>query len=244
MAGGSYFLGGFGRLYATTTGEAGKTALATLANGKLEYDAIIPGMMSEALPDALMGLLVVLVLSASMSTLSSLVLTSSSTMTIDLIKPFKKDMTEEKQVLMMRVLIVVFLALSVILAMNKNTYITTLMSISWGALAGAFLAPFLWGLYSKKISRAAVAFCFAWGVGITVIHTVLFSMGYFPAAVEAVKGLGWKLNILSPLNCGAFTMISTLILCPIISALTMKKDGSDAQHAEDAFKCYEGASSK
>ncbi|MBP0955391.1 MAG: sodium/solute symporter [Oscillospiraceae bacterium] len=244
VAGGSYFLGGFGRLYATTTGEAGKTALATLANGKLEYDAIIPGMMSEALPDALMGLLVVLVLSASMSTLSSLVLTSSSTMTIDLIKPFKKDMTEEKQVLMMRVLIVVFLALSVILAMNKNTYITTLMSISWGALAGAFLAPFLWGLYSKKISRAAVAFCFAWGVGITVIHTVLFSMGYFPAAVEAVKGLGWKLNILSPLNCGAFTMLSTLVLCPIISALTMKKDGSDAQHAEDAFKCYEGASNK
>lgn len=239
VAGGSYFLGGFGRLYATTDpNEAGKTLINVSASGKPEYDAIVPAMLNEALPTLLLGVLIVLVLSASMSTLSSLVLTSSSTMTIDLIKPVKKDMDEKKQVLYIRVFIVAFLALSVILAMNKNTYITTLMSISWGALAGSFLAPFLWGLFSKKVSKTAVGFCFAWGVGITVIHTVCFSLGWFPDLTAAVKALGWKLNIMSPLNCGAFTMLSTLILCPVISRFTMKKDGSDAAASEEAFKCY------
>lgn len=238
VAGGSYFLGGFGRLYATVTGEPGKTPI-NVVNGKPEYDAIIPAMMNEALPTLLLGVLIVLVLSASMSTLSSLVLTSSSTMTIDLVKPVKKDMDEKKQVLYIRIFIVAFLALSVFLAMNKNAYISTLMSISWGALAGSFLAPFLWGLFSKKISRAAVGFCFVWGVGITVVHTVLFSMGWFPDIAANVSAMGWKLNIMSPLNCGAFTMLTSLVLCPLVSAFTMKKDGSDIACGEAAFKCYE-----
>lgn len=240
VAGGSYFLGGFGRLYATIDpNETGKTLINVSASGKPEYDAIIPSMMGEALPELLYGVLIVLVLSASMSTLSSLVLTSSSTMTIDLIKPFKKDMGEKKQVLFIRVFIIAFLALSVVLAMNKNAYITTLMSISWGALAGSFLAPFLWGLFSKKISKASVGVCFAWGVGVTLVHTICFSMGWFPELTSSVASMGWKLNIMSPLNCGAFTMLSSLIICPLVSLFTMKKNGSDSAAAESAFKCYE-----
>ncbi len=237
VAGGSYFLGGFGRLYATLTGEEGKTALNVI-NGKPEYDAIVPAILNEALPEILLGLVVVLVLSASMSTLSSLVLTSSSTLTIDLIKPIKKDMDDKKQVLCMRIFIVAFLALSVVLAMNKNAYISTLMSISWGALAGSFLAPFLWGLYSKRITKTACWFCFIWGVGITLIHTVLFSLGWFPGAVEAVKALGWKLNILSPLNCGAFTMVSTLILCPLLSLVTNRSEKTTIA-TDNAFKVFD-----
>ena len=231
VAGGSYFIGGFGRIYTTAD------AITNANTNKLEYDAIVPMMMNEALPEVLLGVLIVLVLSASMSTLSSLVLTSSSTMTIDMIKPFKKDMDDKKQVFIMRVLIVVFLAFSVILAMNKNAYITTLMSVSWGALAGSFLAPFLWGLFSKKISKVAVAVCFVWGVGVTIVHTVLFSLGWFPELADAARNL-CALNITSPLNCGAFTMLSSLIICPLVSMFTMKNDGSELKTAESAFEGY------
>ncbi len=239
VAGGSYFLGGFGRLYATEDpSDTTRFLLEKMPNGKLVYDAIVPAILNAALPEVLLGLVVVLVLSASMSTLSSLVLTSSSTLTIDLIKPIKKDMDDKKQVLCMRVFIVAFLALSVILAMNKNAYISTLMSISWGALAGSFLAPFLWGLYSKRITKTACWFCFIWGVGITIIHTVLFSLGWFPGAVEAAKSLGWKLNIMSPLNCGAFTMISTLILCPLLSLVTNRSEKTTIA-TDNAFKVFD-----
>ena len=104
VAGGSYFLGGFGRLFSTLTGEEGKNAINILNNGKPDYDSIIPSVLNTALPEILMGIVIVLVLSASMSTLSSLVLASSSTLTIDLVKPrMKKGMDEKKQVLWIRI---------------------------------------------------------------------------------------------------------------------------------------------
>ena len=227
VAGGSYLMGGFGRLYCSadpdTAAETGRALVETGSNGKLAYDSIVPAMLQAALPELLIGIVVVLVLSASMSTLSSLVLTSSSTLTIDLIKPFfKKEMTDKKQVLVMRVLIAVFLIVSVIIALNPNAYITTLMSISWGALAGAFLAPFMYGLFSKKVTNAAVWTSFIAGVGITTVHMFIFSLGFFPEATAAAASL--KLNMASPINAGAITMLLGLVIVPVVSMFTKVKD--------------------
>ena len=155
VSGGCYFLGGFSRLFDDPAIYG--------ADGAVVYDSIIPFMLSK-LPDILIGIVVVLVLSASMSTLSSLVLTSSSTLTLDLIKGnLWKNMREESQIRTMRVLIAVFVAVSVLLAINPPDFIAQLMGISWGALAGAFLAPFLYGIYWKRVTRAAVWASFACG---------------------------------------------------------------------------------
>ena len=147
VAGGSYFLGGFGRLFSDQIDVA--------ANG---FDSIIPTMLSGLSP-MLIALVVILVLSASMSTLSSLVIASSSTLTIDFLKVlFFQKMEEKKQVLTMRILIVVFIAVSSVLALiqykSSVTFIAQLMGVSWGALAGSFLAPFMYSLYSKKVTKA------------------------------------------------------------------------------------------
>lgn len=133
VSGGCYFLGGFGRLYGDSINIA--------ADG---YDVVIPTMLSGLSP-LLIGLVVILVLSASMSTLSSLVMASSSTLTLDFLKDnFIKDMDDKKQVLVMRILIVVFISISVVIAViqykRSVTFIAQLMGVSWGALAGAFLA--------------------------------------------------------------------------------------------------------
>lgn len=239
VAGGSYFLGGFGRLFNTMTDEEGKTVVNILSNGKPDYDSIIPSVLDAALPEILIGIVVVLVLSASMSTLSSLVLASSSTLTIDLVKPrLKNGMDDKKQVLWIRVFIALFLILSVVIAMNKNAYISTLMSISWGALAGAFLAPFMYGLFSKKITKSAVWASLISGVGITVVHMCLFSLGWFPSLVEKVAAKGWKLSIMSPLNAGAFAMLFGLVIVPIVSLITRQKD-EDKKATDDIFSaCF------
>ena len=138
VSGGCYFLGGFGRLFDTPAIYA--------EDGSIIYDAIVQSMLST-LPDILVGIVIVLVLSASMSTLSSLVLTSSSTLTLDLIKDnIVKDMDEKKQLFCMRIMLVFFIVISVVIALDPPTFIAQLMGISWGALAGAFLAPFMYGL--------------------------------------------------------------------------------------------------
>ena len=198
VAGGSYFLGGFGRLYADQIAFNPNT-------GAPVYDSVVPSMLST-LPDLLIGLVIVLVLSASMSTLSSLVLTSSSTLTIDLIKGrLIKDMDEKKQLLCMRTLLVVFVALSAGIALWQYTspvnFIAQLMGISWGALAGAFLGPFLWGLYSNRISRAAVWASFIIGVGLTTANMFI---GF----------------IASPVNAGAIAMLLSLAVVPLVSLFT------------------------
>ncbi len=244
VAGGSYFHGGLGRLFAVAEGspEAANTTKAVIGfvGNKLEYDAIVPAMLESVLPDILLGLIVVLVLSASMSTLSSLVMTSSSTLTLDLIKPAMlskgKSFDEKKQVFYIRLFIAVFLIVSVIIAANKNAYITTLMSISWGALSGSFLAPFMYGLFSKKVTPKAVGACFIFAVGFTLIHTCLFLFGWFPELTKAAASLPIPFTVTSPLNAGAFCMVFSLILCPVVSKLTKVKD---KEYVDKVFKCYE-----
>lgn len=220
VAGGSYFLGGFGRLFANADQVA--------ANGT---DYIVPTII-ESMPDILIGVVLVLVLSASMSTLSSLVLTSASTLTIDLIKPFSKKMNEKKQVVVMRIFIAVFLLISVGIAIftitNPKTIISTLMSISWGALAGAFLAPFLYGLFSKKVTKSAVWTSFILGVGLVIAHMIYFTLC-------GNKLTLWGITIDSAINCGAIVMLLSLIVVPIVSLITpkMSKERTDV-----IFDCY------
>lgn len=233
VAGGSYFMGGFVRLYCTLdSGDTSKSFIET-ANGKPVFDTMVPALIQEALPNMLIGLIVVLVLSASLSTLSSLVLTSSSTLTNDLIKPRVKNFNDKKQMLTIRVFIAVFLIISVIIACNKNASISTLMSYSWGALSGAFLGPFLYGLFLKKASSASVWASLCTGIGITVIHMMLFSMGIsaFDGIKQAVINLNCPLNLLSPINAGAFAMIISLIIVPVVSSFTKSPDEKIVENA-------------
>lgn len=209
ISGGCYFLGGFGRLFdnATLYDETGAVI----------YDGIIPYMLST-LPDILLGIVVVLVLSASMSTLASLVLTSSSTLTLDLLKDnVMKNMDEKKQVRTMQVLIVFFIVVSVAIALDPPTFIAQLMGISWGALAGAFLAPFMYGLYWKGVTKAAVWASFIGGVGITVSNMYLH-------------------YIASPINAGAVAMIAGLIIVPVVSLVTPKMN---QKKVDGIFTCYD-----
>lgn len=227
VAGGCYFLGGFGRLFVNSVDGAPEGG----------FDGIVPTMM-EKLPSVLFGVVIVLVLSASMSTLSSLVLTSSSTLTLDLVKPIMKGkMDEKKQVLIMRIFIAVFLLVSVIIAIitleNPQTIISTLMSISWGALAGAFLAPFMYGLIWKGVTKAAVWASFISGVGITVVHMFLYTLKVGDLSLPADIG---GLSLASPINAGAFAMLFGLVLVPVVSLFTKKPD---KETVDEAFKCYE-----
>ena len=210
ISGGCYFLGGFGRLFDSPEIYDGTT-------GAVVYDSIIPFMLSK-LPDILIGIVVVLVLSASMSTLSSLVLTSSSTLTLDFLKDnVMKKMSEKKQVITMQILIVFFIIISVVIALDPPTFIAQLMGISWGALAGAFLAPFLYGLYWKGVTRAAVWASFAAGVGITVSNMFLK-------------------YIASPINAGAVAMIAGLVIVPVVSLVSPKLS---KDKVGQIFECYE-----
>ena len=233
VAGGCYFLGGFGRLFVSDTKD---------------FDSIIPTMLEKAVTsDLLMALIVILVLSASMSTLSSLVLTSSSTLTLDLIKGRlvkEENMTDKKQVFIMRIFIAVFIVISALIAIIQKVYnfseIASLMGISWGALAGAFLAPFLFGLYWKKTTKSSVWTSFVVGLSIMIFSLIYKLAGWNFLTVTLSSGE--KLNLANAVVAGAIAMLVNLIIVPIVSLITYKfetkKNILDKEKVDSIFDCY------
>lgn len=215
VAGGCYFLGGFGRLFSD------KIDLA--AGG---YDSIIPTMLADLSP-FLIAVVVILVLSASMSTLSSLVLTSSSTLTLDFIKgTVVKELSEKKQLFIIRVLIAVFIAISVVIALlqyhSNVTFIAQLMGVSWGALAGAFLGPFLYGLYWKRTTVASVWASFLFSTVVMLLNIV--AKPCFPVLLQ------------SPINAGVLCMLASLVIVPVVSLVTKPPK---KEYTEQVFACYD-----
>ncbi|MDR2957329.1 MAG: sodium:solute symporter [Coriobacteriales bacterium] len=215
VAGGCYFLGSFGRLYADKIDIA--------ASG---YDSIIPTILSN-FPDILIGLVIILVLAASISTLSALVMTSASTFTLDFLKGnIIRKFSEKSQLLTIRGLVVVFIVISSIIATIQYqggiTFIAQLMGISWGALAGSFLAPFMYSLYWKRTTNASIWACFIFST--TLMVTNIFFRESFPAILQ------------SPINAGAFSMLMGLIIVPVVSLLTKVKDKAAV---ESHFSSYD-----
>ncbi len=234
VAGGCYFLGGFGKLYYNEMLAAGFTS-----DAGTKFDKVVPTMLAE-LPAVIIALIIVLVLAASMSTLSSLVLTSSSTLTLDVVKPKmekKGEVSEKKSVFIMRLFIVFFIAISAIIAILKDSiwsdsvFIAQMMGVSWGALAGAFLAPFLYGLYWKKTTKAAVVASFIFGVGLEIVQLCI-SVGWFSVAEIPVLSFIFTNSLYS----GVFAMVGGLVLVPIVSWLTQN---TKPHGVDEMFSCYD-----
>lgn len=207
IAGGTYFIGAFGRLF--TDNQIPIDPSTGAANAEL----IMPTMLMEALPEALLGLIVVLVLAASMSTLASLVLISSSSVAIDLAKgTIKKDMSQKSTLLLMRILCVVFVVVSLIVALDKNNAILTLMSFSWGTLSGSFLAPFLLGVRWKKVTKAGAFTGVITGVVINIGGAIAFGLD----------------TSMAPL-LGSISMIVSFILTVVVSLCTKQFKQEDVE---------------
>ena len=235
VAGGCYFLGGFGKLYHQEMVDGGYIA----ESGAVMFDKVVPTMLADLAP-VVVALIIVLVLAASRSTLSSLVLTSSSTLTLDVVKPAvsrKKEMSDKRSVLVMRLFIVFFIAVSAVIAILKDTlwkdsvFIAQMMGVSWGALAGAFLAPFLYGLYWRRTTRAAVAASFIFGTGLEIVQLCI-SVGWL--SVKGIPVLSFVFT--NSLYSGVFAMVGGLVLVPIVSLLTQN---SRPENVDDKFVCFE-----
>ncbi len=170
--------------------------------GQPDFDRVIPELLTTYLPSGLMAVILLLILSASMSTLSSLVLVSASAVAIDLYKGHvNPEISKKNSLLMMRFLSAVFIVISYFVAKGKIAFIVELMSLSWGAVAGAFMAPFFFGLYWKRATHAGVVIGMITAVA---LNTVLY----------------YKLGAAKSPIAASIAMIVPFIIIPVISAFT------------------------
>lgn len=211
VAGGGYFIGSLCYRY---TDVFAQQNLAITGDGAMAQDYIVPHMLANSnIPDVLLGVVLVLLIAASVSTLCSVTLTASSTLTIDFIKHFKKDLSEKKSSFTIKALCVIFVLCSYVIA-NSDTPILDMMSYSWGIISGSFLAPYVISLYWKKMNTKG-----AWA-GILGG----FIIAFIPGAAKVISGfvandtLIWLAGKGPVFACIA--MVASIILCVGVSAVT------------------------
>jgi SSS family solute:Na+ symporter len=202
------------------TGPDGNAVIGPNGEPVIDWDRWMPIFLAHRLPSWIMLIIVLLVLSASMSTLSSLVLVSSSAIAIDLYAGEVNANADKKGVLvLMRVLCAVFVMLSLWMAMTSPAYIITLMVISWGLLAGAFAAPYLYGLFWRRTTTAGVVAGMIAGVGSAIVLSwVLGDPGITPADPGVPVA-------------GAIAIILPFLVVPLVSLITKPLPEKVISHA-------------
>lgn len=166
----AYFTGALSHVFFADGLPASALVVGQQGDTTVLFDVLIPELLSAHLPELLMAVVLVLVLSASMSTLASLILVASSSISVDLYKgQINPDMSPKRSLVMMRVVAAIFIAISFVIASHEFSLIVTLMSLSWGAVAGAFLAPYVYGLFWRPATRAGALAGMLTGLGIAVI---------------------------------------------------------------------------
>lgn len=195
----AYFTGALTRIFLNPTDNP-----LAFENGKPVFDALMPEMLLTVIPSALTVVILLLILAASMSTLASLVLISSTSITKDIYKGFINRKATDKQLTsLVRIGSIFFILLSMILAFMKPAVIVTILSISWGAIASVFLGPFIWGIFNKKVTRLGAIAGSVGGLGICLILFVVWGAKMVPQA-------------------GSVGMIASLVLVPVFSLFGKK----------------------
>jgi solute:Na+ symporter, SSS family len=214
IGGVAYFVGSTTRVFLNPEG-----APAAFDNGRPIFDRLMPELLATVIPAPLSVLMLLLILSASMSTLAALVLISSSSVSKDLVAGFvNRGISDAGLTLMMRVTSGFFVLLSVLLAYMNFDSIVAILGVSWGAIGSFFLGPFLWGLFSTRANRFGAL---AAGLGGLSICLGLYAWG-----------------TPSP-QAGTIGMIASLAITPIASLAAGKRPAGNT-HEETAAAAARG----
>ncbi|MDD3931417.1 MAG: sodium:solute symporter [Eubacteriales bacterium] len=191
IGGGAYWIGGFSRVLTQKRAIEFNTA---------DLDTLMPAVFESILSPGLMAILIVLMMSASMSTLASVVLVSAPT--------FGRTILKKKSMLVMRLLSLLFVFISYLIAVIPSA-IVTLMAFSWGAVSGAFIGPYIWGLYDRKATRAGAVAGMVSGLGTVIIGAVIILILQLPTGL-------WSPRL------AVLAMLVSLVITPLASRLTRR----------------------
>ncbi len=229
---GAYFVGG---LYKLFKGDIDKE-LTSMGLPATNSDTFIPVMIKLVIPTVLVGIIAVLILSASMSTLSSVSLSSASVVAVDIYKGrINKNASDKRVNLVMKLLCLVFIAISVVLAiLNEEVGITAIaymMGISWGTLAGCFIGPFVLGLLWKGVTRSATWASIISSLCLTA--GLIFLFGYHKNGFDCTFGEALADGIGCSPMIGSICMISSIVVTIVVSLFTKKPSNEVIYEAFD-----------
>lgn len=187
----------------------------------IDFNKLVPTMLVACLPSWFLAIVLLLVLSASTSTLCSLALTSSAAISLDLVKGFVLPNASEKTHLtIFRLCCAVFLVCSYLIALFNPSWIVALTALSWGAICGGFLAPYVYGLFWRGTTKCGAAAGMASGI---IVANAIYWGVFICQGPAAAKSF-------SPVTA-SIAMVFPFFVVPVVSAMTKKLEPERVKRA-------------
>ena len=108
----------------------------------------------------------------------------------------------------MRIMSILFVLISYLVAIIPSA-IVVLMSFSWGAVSGAFVGPYLWGLYMKKMTKAGAAAGMISGLSTVVVGAAVVIIGKSSTAIWAPR-------------LAVMAILISFVVTPLVSLATQR----------------------
>ena len=176
-------------------------------------ETVFSETMKNMYPAFIAGIFLCAILAASMSTADSQLLAASSAVSQDIFKGLIKKNAEEKEVMIISRFTVFLIALiALLLSLNPNSSIFSLVSFAWSGFGGTFGPLILLSLYWKRTTApGAIAGLICGGITDVVWH-------YIPASVAKIFGLYEILPAF--IVCLVVTVVISLLTKPDAEVLT------------------------
>ena len=176
-------------------------------------ETVFSETMKNMYPAFIAGIFLCAILAASMSTADSQLLAASSAVSQDIFKGLIKKNAEEKEVMIISRFTVFLIALiALLLSLNPNSSIFSLVSFAWSGFGGTFGPLILLSLYWKRTTApGAIAGLICGGITDVVWH-------YIPASVAKIFGLYEILPAF--IVCLVVTVVVSLLTKPDAEVLT------------------------
>lgn len=173
-------------------------------------ETVFSETMKNMYPAFIAGIFLCAILAASMSTADSQLLAASSAVSQDIFKGLIKKNAEEKEVMIISRFTVFLIALiALLLSLNPNSSIFSLVSFAWSGFGGTFGPLILLSLYWKRTTApGAIAGLICGGITDVVWH-------YIPASVAKIFGL--------------YEILPAFIVCLVVTVLVSLLTKPDAE---------------
>ncbi|HHW03604.1 MAG TPA: sodium:solute symporter family protein [Thermoanaerobacterales bacterium] len=146
-------------------GSIGLRVLIPTAPKINNIDEIIPTLFSGIAPGYSVGIILIGIIAASVSTANSELLLIANSFTYDILKNLHhKNMDDEKMLSLNRMVIAIAGTLSLFLSFNPPIKVIEFGGNIWGGFASSTFIPLYAGVYMKKASRHSVEAAFFTGL--------------------------------------------------------------------------------
>lgn len=142
-------------------------------NAMNDSEKIFMFLSSSLMPALIAGVILSAILAAIMSTADSQLLVTSSAVTNDMFKLFKKNASEKTLMWISRGTVILVAVIAYVIALDQNSSVMGLVSYAWAGLGAAFGPAMLLSLFWKRMTiQGAVAGIITGGAAVIIWESV------------------------------------------------------------------------